>query len=294
VVNYSFVSSREEQRLAAGEEPLALLNPIAENLDVMRTTLWNGLLSNLVYNVNRKADRVRLFEIGRAYLRAPGQPDGPLAVGGVRQPLRLAALAYGPAMEEQWGLPARPVDFHDVKGDLLAALPHAVLQFLPASHPALHPGQSARILDPTGVPLGWLGMLHPRLTESLDLPRPVLLCEIDLDPILVRPVPAPKPTSKYPPAIRDLAVIVADTALSGEILGAIREFVIAEGTTACIRNVKLFDEYRGKGLDSKEKSLAFRFWMQDTDRTLSESEVDAAVAAVLQYLVASHNARLRS
>jgi phenylalanyl-tRNA synthetase beta chain len=123
VINYSFVSSREEQRIASGQEPLPLLNPIAENLDVMRTSLWTGLLSNLVYNVNRKADRVRLFEIGRAYLRAPGQPDGPLAVAGVMQPLRAAALAYGPAMEEQWGLPLRLVDFYDLKGDLQAIHP---------------------------------------------------------------------------------------------------------------------------------------------------------------------------
>jgi phenylalanyl-tRNA synthetase beta chain len=294
VVNYSFVSSRELLRVTAGEEPLSLLNPIAENLDVMRTSLWNGLLSNLVYNVNRKADRVRLFEIGRAYLRAPGQPDGPLAVAGVAQPLRVAALAYGPAMEEQWGLATRQVDFHDLKGDLLAAHHEAVLRFLPAAHPALHPGQSARIVDEAGTPLGWAGMLHPRVTEALDLPRPVLLCELDLESLLVRGVPAPTATSKYPPAIRDLAVIVPEEALAGEVLRSVRQFVVSEGTTSCVRNVMLFDEYRGKGLENKEKSLAFRFWMQDTERTLGESEVDAAVATVLQYLVASHSARLRS
>jgi phenylalanyl-tRNA synthetase beta chain len=137
-------------------------------------------------------------------------------------------------------------------------------------------------------------MLHPRVGEALDLPRPVLLCEFDLEPLLVRPVPAPTATSKYPPAIRDLAVIVSEGALAGELLRQVRRFVAVEGTTACVRNVKLFDEYRGKGLENKEKSLAFRFWMQDTERTLSESEVDAAMATVLQYLAANHGARLRS
>jgi phenylalanyl-tRNA synthetase beta chain len=294
VINYSFVSSREEQRLGGVETPLALINPIAENLDVMRTTLWSGLLATLVYNVNRKADRVRLFELGRAYLRAPGQSDGPLAVAGVAQPLRLAALAYGPAMEEQWGTSTRAVDFFDLKGDLLAAHHEAMLRFEPAEHPALHPGQSARIVGEAGVPLGWLGMLHPRLQEELGLPRSVLLCEFDLDDLLHRPVPSPKPSSKYPPAIRDLAVIVEDQVLAGELLMQIREFIATGTTTACIRNVKLFDEYRGKGLETKEKSLAFRFWMQDTERTLGDAEVDAAMAAVLQFLVGSHGARLRA
>ncbi|MBA3476987.1 MAG: phenylalanine--tRNA ligase subunit beta [Lautropia sp.] len=297
VVNYSFVSSREEQQLGqhlVSGEALALLNPIAENLDVMRTTLWSGLLSTLVYNVNRKADRIRLFELGRAYLRAPGQPDGPLAVAGVAQPLRVAALAYGPTLEEQWGAPTRQADFFDLKGDLLAAHHEADLQLQPTRHPALHPGQSARILDPGGAARGWIGMLHPRLQEELNLPRAVLLCELDLDDLLQRPVPAPRSSSKYPPAIRDLAVIVEDQVLAGELLRQILRYAKLETTTACIRNVKLFDEYRGKGLETKEKSLAFRFWMQDTDRTLSDSEVDAAVASVLQYLVSSHGARLRA
>ena len=294
VVNYSFVSRGEDERFGSGSQPLDLLNPIAENLDVMRTTLWSGLLANLVHNLNRKADRVRLFEVGRAYLRAPGQPDGPLAVAGIAQPMRMAALAYGPAQEEQWGSPGRQVDFFDLKGDLTAAHAEADLQFVPAEHPALHPGQSARIVNGDGAPLGWIGALHPRLAESLDLSRSAVLCEIDLEPLLERAIPAPQPSSKYPPAIRDLAIIVQDHVLAGDLLRQIASYAKMETTTACIRNVKLFDEYRGKGLENKEKSLAFRFWMQDTDRTLGEAEVDAAVASVLQYLVSHHGARLRA
>jgi phenylalanyl-tRNA synthetase beta chain len=294
VVNYSFVSRREDERFGSGSRPLELVNPIAENLDVMRTTLWGGLLATLVHNLNRKADRVRLFELGRAYLRAPDQPDGPLAVAGIAQPMRLAALAYGPAQEEQWAVSSRQVDFFDVKADLMAAHAGADLQFRPAEHAALHPGQSARIANGAGVPLGWIGVLHPRLAASLDLPRSVVLCEIDVEPLLQRPIPAPQPTSKYPPAIRDLAIIVQDHVFAGDLLTHIANYAKMGTTTACIRNVKLFDEYRGKGLENKEKSLAFRFWMQDTERTLGEAEVDAAVAAVLQYLVSHHGARLRA
>ena len=121
-----------------------------------------------------------------------------------------------------------------------------------------------------------------------------MLCEIDLEPLLERAIPAPQPSSKYPPAIRDLAIIVQDHVLAGDLLRQIASYAKMETTTACIRNVKLFDEYRGKGLENKEKSLAFRFWMQDTDRTLGEAEVDAAVASVLQYLVSHHGARLRA
>jgi phenylalanyl-tRNA synthetase beta chain len=176
----------------------------------------------------------------------------------------------------------------------MAAHREAELSFVPAEHPALHPGQSARIEAPDGRRLGWLGVLHPRLTEALDLPRAVLLCELDLDTLLQRPVPSPQATSRYPPAIRDLAVIVSDQVLAGVLLTQIRSYCKIQTTTACVRNVKLFDEYRGKGLENKEKSLAFRFWMQDTDRTLSDAEVDAAMAAVLGYLVSDHGARLRA
>ncbi len=294
VVNYSFVSSRDEDRYGGGEKPVPLLNPIAENLDVMRTTLWSGLLATLVYNVNRKADRVRLFEAGRAYLRVPGQPGGPFTVAGVAQPLRLAALAYGPVVEEQWGAASRMVDFFDLKADLLAAHHEANLELAPSEHPALHPGQSARVLDNAGRAIGWLGALHPRLAEQLDLPRSVLLCELDLEGILARPVPAPQPMSKYPPAIRDLAIVVSDQVLAGELLSRLRNYCRINTTTACVRNVKLFDEYRGKGLENKEKSLAFRFWMQDTERTLADAEVDAAVADALGFLVREYGARLRA
>ena len=213
---------------------------------------------------------------------------------GVAQPLRLAALAYGPVVEEQWGAPTRMADFFDLKGDLLAAHHEADLQLEPAEHPALHPGQSARILDGAGTAIGWIGALHPRLAEDLDLPRPVLLCELDIEGILQREVPAPQPMSKYPPAIRDLAIVVTDQVLAGELLSRLRSYCKIHTTTACVRNVKLFDEYRGKGLENKEKSLAFRFWMQDTERTLADAEVDAAMADALGFLVREYGARLRT
>ncbi len=105
LINYSFVDSQSERDFAGNEDPIAVLNPIASQMSVMRSTLLGGLVSALAYNVNRKAHRVRLFEIGRVYRRDPQQPDGPLQVGGIDQPNRLAALAYGPNDDEQWAVP---------------------------------------------------------------------------------------------------------------------------------------------------------------------------------------------
>src|SRR5690606_39660504 len=137
-----------------------LVNPIASHLAVMRSSLLGGLLANVVHNANRRQTRVRVFELGRAYLRDASVADGPLAVAGVSQPLRLAGAAWGPAFEEQWGLPTRQVDFFDVKRDVetLFGVQAGTLRFVAAAHPALHPGRSARIeLD--GAPVGWLGEL---------------------------------------------------------------------------------------------------------------------------------------
>jgi phenylalanyl-tRNA synthetase beta chain len=294
VVNYAFVSDRVEALLSAGPAPIALRNPIAETLNVMRTTLWGGLLGNLRHNVNRKAARVRLFEVGRVFLRDAGATAGPLSVPGIDQPWRLAGLAWGPALDEQWGSKARPVDFFDVKADLEGVAGAGALRFEPASHPALHPGQSARLLDAAGRPLGWLGTLHPRLVEPLDLTGTPVLFELALEAMLARPVPTYREFPRVPPAIRDLAFVVPESVPAAEVLADIEALRRAEPALAALRNVRLFDEYRGKGLENKEKSLAIRFWMQDTHRTLEDAEVESAMKAIVTRLGQTRGARLRS
>lgn len=294
VINYSFIAQADDARYALGADPIRVLNPIAANLDVMRRSLWPGLVANLVYNLNRKADRVRLFEVGRAYLRTAGAPAGPLELAGIRQPLRIAALAHGPVLDDQWGSARRWVDFFDLKGDLEACHREHAFEAMPQGHPALHPGQSARLRLGDATPVGWIGLLHPALAEAAGLDGQTVLCELDLEPLLRRQAPDVQATSKYPPALRDLAVVVPADLPAGDLLSDLRRFVAGEITTACIRNVKLFDEYRGKGLENKEKSLAFRFWMQDTERTLGDVEVDAAMRAVIDFLADRHGAKLRS
>jgi phenylalanyl-tRNA synthetase beta chain len=293
VVNFSFVSSRLERMLGAGAEPIALLNPIAETLDVMRTQLWGGLIENLRHNVNRKSTRVRLMEVGRIFLRDPSAEGGPLDVVGIRQPWRLAGLAWGTAFDDQWGAPARAVDFFDVKGDLeaVAAKP---LRFAAAEHPALHPGQSAQVRTAEGALVGWIGALHPALAQAFELSSAPVLFEVALEAMQQRPVPSFVEFSRFPPAIRDLALVVSERVGAADLMSEIDRLRVAEPSLAMLQSVKLFDEYRGKGLENKEKSLAFRFWMQDTQRTLSDAEVESAMRVIVERLASSHGARLRS
>jgi phenylalanyl-tRNA synthetase beta chain len=290
VITYSFVATDLDASVSESS-PIRLANPIAAQMDVMRTTLWGGLLETLRSNLNRKASRVRLFEAGRVFLADESAQAGPFAVAGVRQPMRLAALAYGPAREEQWSLPTRQVDFYDLKGDLESLMPGR-LQCEAATHPALHPGRSARVLF-DGVPAGWIGELHPGLMARFELARPPVLFEVDLEPMLSVRVPVYEPVSRFPPAIRDIAVVVDTGIAAGRIAAEIEAARREEPAAACIQHVRLFDEYRGKGLENKEKSLAFRIWMQDTRRTLSDAEAASAVEAIVARLADRFGARLR-
>jgi phenylalanyl-tRNA synthetase beta chain len=295
VVNFAFVSDRIEAMLETGGTPIALLNPIAETLNVMRTTLWGGLLGNLRHNLNRKAARVRLFEVGRVFLRDAQAAGGPLSVPGIAQPWRIGGIAWGPALDDQWGARSRPVDFFDVKADLEAIVGDGVLRCESAIHPALHPGQSARLVDADGRAVGWLGALHPRLVQPLDLPgHAPIVFELELEPMQRRTVPAFREFSRFPPAIRDLAFVLPETVPAAAVLADIDALRRSEPVLEVLQDVRLFDEYRGKGLENKEKSLAFRFWLQDTQRTLEDAEVDSAMRAITVRLGETRGARLRS
>ncbi len=278
VVTYGFVDAQWEADLGQGE-PVALLNPIASQMGVMRTTLWGGLLDCLRFNLNRKQSRVRLFELGRTFHRA-GE--------GFDQPLRLGGLAFGPAAPEQWGEPARPVDFFDVKGDLERLFPSPeTLVFRRAGHPALHPGRSAEILY-QGRPVGWLGSLHPRWVQKYELTAAPVLFELLAAPLLERPLPRYQEVSKFPPVRRDLAVVVDEKVEAGALLAACREAAPEQVT-----EIAMFDLYQGKGIDSGKKSLAFRILLQDTRKTLTDPEVDAVIARLTQVLAERFGATLR-
>jgi phenylalanyl-tRNA synthetase beta chain len=308
LVNFSFVDEQWERdfgREGAGAEPIRVVNPIASQMSVMRTTLIGGLVAALRYNLNRKVARVRVFELGRVFRRDASVADGPLSVAGVAQPNRVAGLAYGAAVDEQWGVPRRDVDFHDVKGDVERLLAGADARFVAAVHPALHPGRSARI-DAGGRPVGWIGELHPRWMQKYELPRAPVLFELDAEPLMAVRLPSVAPVPRFQPVLRDIAVWVSSDLPVQRVFDAVRELARSDERLRTLREFRLFDLYRPGGADSskvaeagdnallnKDKSLAFRVVLQDTDRTLSDADADAAVAAISEGLKARLGARLR-
>jgi phenylalanyl-tRNA synthetase beta chain len=209
--------------------------------------------------------------------------------------LRLAGVAFGFAADEQWGLAARPVDFFDVKGDLqrLAAPSLLTTRALGAEHRALHPGRSAQVMI-AGKPVGFIGELHPRLVQGLELAGAPIVFELELEPLSKAAVPQPQEPSKFPPVIRDLALVVDLKTPAGAMLDRINHLKNQSKQGSWITNVKCFDEYRGKGLSEKEKSLAFRFILQSPEATLQDTEVDQLMADIIKLMQAEFAARLRS
>ena len=279
IITYSFVDAAWEASFAPGTQAVALKNPIASQMGVMRSTLMGGLMDVLRSNLNRRQERVRIFETGRCYHAV---------ADGFDQPQRLAGLIYGGAVAEQWGTAARGVDYFDLKADVEALCWPLSARFVKAEHPALHPGQSAQVwLGETC--LGWLGALHPRLVQQYDLPSAPMWFELALVPLLARPVPRHAAQSRLQPVRRDLAVVVDASVNAQDLLEAMQSAAIPG-----LAELALFDVYRGKGIDSDKKSLAFRVLLQDTQKTFTDSEVDAVMAQLTELLKQKFNAQLRS
>ncbi|MBT9539887.1 phenylalanine--tRNA ligase subunit beta [Thiobacillus sp.] len=275
VITYSFVDPAWESALDADARPLVLANPIASQLSAMRTTLWGGMLETLRHNLNRQQERVRIFEMGRVYASL------------AEQPMKLGGLAYGDVQPEQWGAAARRTDFFDIKGDLERLFGHA-LDTRRGTHPALHPGQSAELwID--GKAVGWLGTLHPRLVQTFDLPGAPVLFEIDSAVLARRSVPRHASLSRFPLVRRDLAFVLDVNTPAGVLLSALREAALPQ-----VQSIEVFDDYRGKGVPENQKSLAIRVVMQDTQRTLTDQEVDDAVQKLVDTALNQCNASLRT
>ncbi len=293
VVNFSFVEEAWERDFAGNDNPIRLRNPIASQMSVMRSNLIGSLIANVRYNLNRKASRIRVFEIGSVYLRDETVVDGGLTVAGFAQPKRLAALAYGAATEEQWGVGARNVDYFDVKADLEAMMAPHTLRFVPLNHPALHPGRSASVLIGEQV-IGFIGELHPRLQQRHELPLAPILFEVETHALQSRELSHFQESSKFPAVTRDLAVTVAQAVSAQELIDTFEFEKRTNLVCNVLQAIVLFDEYRGAGLRQGEKSLAFRFTLQDTQSTLQDHKVEAAIAALVQAVDNKHGAKLRT
>jgi phenylalanyl-tRNA synthetase beta chain len=288
VINFSFVEPGWEADFARERNPIRLLNPIASHQSVMRTSLIGSLIEVVCKNHSRKVPRIRVFEIGRVFLRDAAAPEGPLSVAGVRQPMRIGAAAFGPALEEQWDTPARGVDFFDVKADVENLVSPLAVRFEAAPHPAFHPGRSARIFV-DGRPAGWVGELHPKWQQKYELPQAPLLFEVDAEPLQSVPLPGAELPSRFPPMVRDMALLFD----SATPVQAVFDVIWAE-KPAIVRAVRLFSLYRGESLPREKKSLAFRVVMQHTERTLTDAEADAARDALVALLGRRFSATIRT
>jgi phenylalanyl-tRNA synthetase beta chain len=282
VVTFSFVAAADETAIAGRDASAApagrVLNPLASHLDVMRTSLLPGLIGVLRTNLGRREPIVRIFELGRVFLR-----DG----GAYAQPMRLGGLAFGPATSEQWGEALREGDFFDVKGDLEALASPLSLATATTSRPALHPGRSASIaID--GRQVGWMGELHPRLARHFDLPRAPVVFEVDADALCARPTRVGRPVSRQPIVRRDMALVVDDGVPAGALLAALKS-----AKPAHVESLVLFDVYQGPGLTNGKKSLAILVLMQDTSRTLTDAEIDATMNDLMHVAATKFGATLR-
>ncbi len=277
IVSYAFVDEQVERELCGNVEPVALQNPIASNLAVMRSSLIGGLTGALRFNLNRNQARVRLFEVGACFSKA---------CEGYTQSQWLSGIAYGAALPEQWGAAANPVDFFDVKADVEALFAPQVLRFVAAVHPALHPGRSAQIVC-GGQAVGWIGELHPQWQQQYDMAQAAVWFEVELGALLQSAVPRLSEIAKFLPVRRDLAVLVDETVSVQTLLDA-----MLAASVPGVMQISLFDVYRGKGMGQDKKSLAFRVLLQDTQKTLTDFEIDASIA-LLVGVMQHHGAQLR-
>ncbi len=276
LISYSFVNRQWEQDFAANDNPISLRNPLASHMEVMRSSLIGGLIDALKSNLNQKEERLRLFEIGRCFL---GLDD---------QPFRIAGLGYGAAAPEQWGIVAREIDFFDVKGDIEALCLPNKLVFKSGVHPACRPGETARVWL-NDQELGVIGRLHPKWQQQYELALAPVLFELELSPLLWRDFPRFQEIVKFPAVRRDIAVIVDAKIDVQNMLD-----IMTQAASPLVTKLLLFDMYRGKGIDSDKKSLAFSVRMQDTQGTLTDDVVDATMAQLLKLLETHFGAKPRS
>ncbi len=279
VINYTFIDIQWEEDFSEKNSFIKLKNPIASHMDVMRSSLLGGLINNLQFNLNRKQNRVRIFEIGSCFSRNGNEED---------EVENLAGLCSGSVYPEQWGVVNRAVDFYDVKMDIESLFWSKNVDFEPATHPALHPGKSAEILIDK-KPVGWIGELHPRWQGKYQLSQPAVLFELQTNAFVRESLPMMQRFSKFPPVRRDIAVVVENDISVAKLLE-----VMNSKKDKNISEICLFDLYSGEKLAQGKKSLAFRILLQSTESSLTDQEIDQAVNKLIGVLGREFGATLRS
>ena len=284
-ISYSFVDPRWQKILDPKAQTIALANPLSSEMSVMRTTMWAGLLNALKHNVNRQQTRVRLFETGLCF-KPESEKSG---IDAIAQDPMFAGVICGDMNQEQWAEKSRRVDFYDIKADVEALLSYSAAEsyFEAAEHPALHPGQSACIIQ-NGQLVGWIGALHPEVQKSLDIDQPTYVFELKQSAIANNRISAFSPLSRFPEVRRDLAILVDEKVPAAEILA-----VINATASDLVKETQLFDIYQGKGVDEGTKSVAFGLILQEFSRTLTDTDVDTEIENIVSTLNQQFAATLR-
>ena len=293
-INFSFVDATWEHTLAGNASPLQLLNPIASQMSVMRSSLMASLLQVAKFNLDRKASRIKVFEAGRVFKRDASVTDSLQTVAGIHQPMHLAGLSYGPVQPLGWNADTASVGFFDVKTEVCNLLTGLQPVFHSAEHPALHPGRCARI-EHQGQTIGWLGELHPKWRQQWNFAQAPVLFELTLDALLEHPLPHAQTVSRLHPVERDLAIVVNESVTHDALMQCIHSTPAA----TAVNHAVLFDVYRPQKPDATvsagEKSMAVRLFLQSKDEnTMTESQIEAIIQAIVEQLTRKLQARLRT
>ncbi|MUH95010.1 phenylalanine--tRNA ligase subunit beta [Aliivibrio fischeri] len=284
-ITYSFVEPEQQKLIVPEIEPLILPFPISAEMSAMRLSLWTGLINTVVHNQKRQQPRVRLFESGLRFIPEES------AENGMRQEMMLAGIIAGTRGEEHWDIATNTVDFFDLKGDLEAVLEltanELAYEFKAAKHPALHPGQTAAIVV-DGKEVGFIGTVHPELERKFGLNGRTIMFEIEWDAINTRVIPEAASVSKFPANRRDIAIVADEAIASGDIVAE----CLASGGEL-LTSAKLFDVYRGQGVEEGKKSLAIALTLQSVERTLEEADITSAVDAIVAAIGEKFSATLR-
>lgn len=279
-ITYSFIKPEWHDLFAPDIQPAVVENPMSKDQSVMRTSLIPGLVDALVGNVVRQSTSIRLFEYGQCF-------NG--GIDNLEQGFRVSGVLWGWKDPENWTQQAENVDFFDIKGDVerLVEVCGRSVSFGASTRSEFHPGQSADIFVDDDV-IGTVGRLSPELQRKLDVAGEIFIFECDVEPLLLKRQRRYNEVSRYPNIRRDLALVVRETISSQSI-----EELIRESVGDLLVEFRLFDVYKGKGIDSIDKSLAVGLIFQDATKTLTDADVDVLVEKAVVALEHEVGARLR-
>ena len=281
-ISYSFVDPNLQVELYPEHAAMQLLNPISSELSHMRVGMWPGLLASMIHNMHRQQTSIQFFETGVVF---------DVNEGVLKERASIAGLLTGDRGHLNWSESAGQFDFYDMKGSLEAmfsGLKLTQVDFVAAAHPALHPGQSAQILI-AGRHAGWVGVLHPRLLDALDLVSEVILFELSLSELSHDATIKFQSISKYPKIRRDLSLLVDVNVHASQIEALVRSVV----TGGRLKAFDVFDVYMGQPIPIGKKSLSISLTLQDDQRTLVDSEINELMNMILQALHEGFNILLR-